>query len=141
VRRVDASRIDEDKGVGVVLFKTSLSTGWDWPRAEVMMSFRWGGGPYLHRPALGAHGAHLFLPYFDEAAVKAVVEDLRNVEQVPPAETGSARELVTLGRREDAADIFEAMDKLVTHRMNAARAQSHLRRYMGFLAQTPKNLH
>jgi type III restriction enzyme len=40
VRRVDASRIDEDKSIGVVLFKTSLSTGWDCPRAEVMMSFR-----------------------------------------------------------------------------------------------------
>jgi len=38
VRKVEASRIDADKNIGVVFFKTSLSTGWDCPRAEVMMS-------------------------------------------------------------------------------------------------------
>ena len=147
VRRVDASRIDDDKGIGVVLFKTSLSTGWDCPRAEVMMSFRRAEDHTYIAQLLGRmvrtplarrierdaalNDVHLFLPYFDEAAVKAVVEDLKNVEQAPPAETGDARELVTLGRREDAADIFAAMDKLVTYRVNAARAQSHLRRYIG----------
>ena len=40
VRRIDASRIEEDERVSVVFFKMSLSTGWDCPRAEVMMSFR-----------------------------------------------------------------------------------------------------
>jgi len=40
VRKVEASRIDADKSIGVVFFKTSLSTGWDCQRAEVMMSFR-----------------------------------------------------------------------------------------------------
>lgn len=40
LRKVDASRIAADKNIGVVFFKTSLSTGWDCPRAEVMMSFR-----------------------------------------------------------------------------------------------------
>ncbi|WP_163602770.1 hypothetical protein, partial [Klebsiella pneumoniae] len=40
LRKVEASRIDADKNIGVVFFKTSLSTGWDCPRAEVMMSFR-----------------------------------------------------------------------------------------------------
>jgi type III restriction enzyme len=40
MRKVEASRIDADKNIGVVFFKTSLSTGWDCPRAEVMMSFR-----------------------------------------------------------------------------------------------------
>jgi hypothetical protein len=40
VRRIEASRIEEDRHVGVVIFKMNLSTGWDCPRAEVMMSFR-----------------------------------------------------------------------------------------------------
>ena len=40
VRRIDASRIQDDESARVVLFKTALSTGWDCPRAEVMMSFR-----------------------------------------------------------------------------------------------------
>lgn len=145
VRRVDASRIDEDKSIGVVLFKTSLSTGWDCPRAEVMMSFRAAQDhtyiaqllgrmvrtPLARRIARDAalNDVHLFVPYFDEAAVKAVVEDLRNVEDVPPSETGSARELVILTRRPGLDAVFEAMGALVTYRVNAARAQSHLRRY------------
>jgi type III restriction enzyme len=74
---------------------------------------------------------HLFVPYFDAAAVKAVVEDLRNVEDVPPSETGSARELVILTRRPGLEAVFAALGQLVTYRVNAARAQSHLRRYHG----------
>jgi len=147
VRRVDASRIDDDKGIGVVFFKTSLSTGWDCPRAEVMMSFRRAEDHTYIAQLLGRmvrtplarrierdaalNDVHLFLPYFDETAVKSVVEDLKNVEHAPPAETGSSRELVTLDRRADAEDIFEAMAGLVTYRVDAARAQSHLRRYVG----------
>jgi len=147
VRRVDASRIDEDKAIGVVLFKTSLSTGWDCPRAEVMMSFRAAQdhtyiaqllGRMVRTPLarrIGRDAAlndvHLFVPYFDEAAVKAVIEDLRNVEDVPPSETGSARELVILTRRPGMDAVFAALSTLVTYRVNAARAQSHLRRYHG----------
>ncbi len=40
IRRVDASRIEEDEKSIVVFFKMNLSTGWDCPRAETMMSFR-----------------------------------------------------------------------------------------------------
>ena len=40
VRKLEASRIQDTPEVKVVLFKTALSTGWDCPRAEVMMSFR-----------------------------------------------------------------------------------------------------
>jgi hypothetical protein len=40
IRKQEASRIQESPDVKVVLFKRALSTGWDCPRAEVMMSFR-----------------------------------------------------------------------------------------------------
>jgi len=40
VRYLAPSEIDADGQVKVVLFKTSLNTGWDCPRAEVMVSFR-----------------------------------------------------------------------------------------------------
>jgi type III restriction enzyme len=40
IRRMDASRVQDSSEVKVVLFKTALTTGWDCPRAEVMMSFR-----------------------------------------------------------------------------------------------------
>lgn len=146
VRKVEASRIDADKNIGVVFFKTSLSTGWDCPRAEVMMSFRRAEDhtyiaqllgrmvrtPLARRIAKDAalNDVHLFLPHFDRQAVKGVVASLHNQEEVPPTETGSSRELVVLKRSVGTEPLFAALDELVTYRVNAARAQSPLRRYM-----------
>lgn len=146
VRKVEASRIDADKNIGVVFFKTSLSTGWDCPRAEVMMSFRRAEDHTYIAQLLGRmvrtplarriekdaalNDVHLFLPYFDTGAVESVVASLHNAEEVPPAETGSSRNLVVLKRREGCESIFAALDELITYRVNAARAQSPLRRYM-----------
>lgn len=146
VRKVDASRIDADKNIGVVFFKTSLSTGWDCPRAEVMMSFRRAEDHTYIAQLLGRmvrtplarrierdaalNDVHLFLPYFDTQAVTSVITSLHNVEDVPPSETGSSRDLVVLRRRAGMEDVFVALAELITYRVDAARAQSHLRRYM-----------
>lgn len=40
VPHIESSEIAEDRRIRVVLFKENLSTGWDCPRAETMMSFR-----------------------------------------------------------------------------------------------------
>lgn len=144
VRKVDASRIDADKDIGVVFFKTSLSTGWDCPRAEVMMSFRRAEDHTYIAQLLGRmvrtplarriernaalNDVHLFLPYFDTDAVTSVIDALHNAEDVPPAVTGSDRDLVVLSRRSGTEEIFKVMDELITYRVNAARAQSHIRR-------------
>jgi len=40
LRYLSPSEIQDDPDVRVIFFKTSLNTGWDCPRAEVMMSFR-----------------------------------------------------------------------------------------------------
>lgn len=146
VRKVEASRIDADKNIGVVFFKTSLSTGWDCPRAEVMMSFRGAQDHTYIAQLLGRmvrtplarrvekdaalNDVHLFLPYFNTDAVEAVVDSLHNAEDVPPAETGSSHQLVVLQRSAGSEAAFAALDQLVTYRVNAARAQSPLRRYM-----------
>jgi type III restriction enzyme len=146
VRKVEASRIDADKNIGVVFFKTSLSTGWDCPRAEVMMSFRRAEDHTYIAQLLGRmvrtplarriekdaalNDVHLFLPYFDTQAVQGVVAALHNQEEVPPAEAGSSRELVVLKRRDGTEAMFAVLDELVTYRVNAARAQSPLRRFM-----------
>jgi len=74
---------------------------------------------------------HLYLPHYDEETVNAVIQDLKNVEDVPPAETGTSRELVTIHRRKGTEAIFEAMQNLETYRVNAVRKQSALRRLMG----------
>jgi len=147
VRHIEASRIEDDPEVNVVLFKMSLSTGWDCPRAEVMMSFRRAQdhtyiaqllgrmvrAPLAHRVEKDAalNDVHLYLPHYDEETVNAVIQDLKNVEDVPPTETGVSRELVPLQRRKGTEAIFEAMKDLVTYRVNAVRRQSALRRLMG----------
>ena len=147
VRRIEASRIEEERNIGVVLFKMSLSTGWDCPRAEVMMSFRRAHDhtyiaqllgrmvrtPLARRVEVDAalNDVHLFLPHFDQAAVVSVIQDLKNVEDVPPSDPGTNRELVTLHRRKGIESTFEALGELVTYRVNAVRKQSTLRRLMG----------
>ena len=147
VRRIEASRIQEERNIGLVLFKMSLSTGWDCPRAEVMMSFRRAQDHTYIAQLLGRmvrtplarrvdsdtalNDVHLFLPHYDQATVESVIRDLKNVEDVPPSEAGTSRELVTLYRREGMEKVFEALGELVTYRVNAVRKQSALRRLMG----------
>jgi type III restriction enzyme len=147
LRRVDASRINDNREIGVVVFKTSLSTGWDCPRAEVMMSFRRAEDHTYIAQLLGRmvrtplarrierdaelNDVHLFVPSFDAKAVDAVVRDLQNVEEIPPAETGSSRELVILQRRQAMDDVFDALNGLVTYKVNNGRAQSNVRRLLG----------
>lgn len=149
IRRIEASRIEEERSIAIVLFKMSLSTGWDCPRAEVMMSFRRAQDHTYIAQLLGrmvrtplarrveSDGAlndvHLFLPHYDQATVKSVIEDLKNEEEVPPSETGSSRELVTLSRRAGNEKVFEALDQLITYRVNAVRKQSALRRLIGLV--------
>lgn len=147
VRKVEASRIQDDRQIGVVLFKTSLSTGWDCPRAEVMMSFRHAEDHTYIAQLLGRtvrtplarrierdaslNDVHLFLPFFDRSAVEKVVEALKNEEEVPPSEAGSAADLVVLKRAAGAESAFAALANCVTYRVNAVRAQPGLRRYVG----------
>jgi type III restriction enzyme len=147
VKRIEASRIDEDRNIGVVLFKMGLSTGWDCPRAEVMISFRRAQdytyitqlmGRMLRTPLArrvekdaALNDVHLFLPHFDKAMVESVIQALKSGEDVQPSETGTSHELITLQRRKGTDDIFEAMKELVTYRVDAAREQSALHRIMG----------
>lgn len=147
VRNVEASRIEEDREIGVVLFKMSLSTGWDCPRAEVMMSFRRAVDHTFIAQLLGRmvrsplarrierdaalNDVHLLLPHYDQAAIANVIADLDNAEDVPPAKAGTHRQLITLSRRDGTEAIFEALRDRVTYRVNAVRQQSALRRLMG----------
>lgn len=96
VPHIDPAEITEDKRIRVVLFKENLSTGWDCPRAETMMSFRHAeDATYIAqllgrmvRTPLQSHilvddylnDVRLYLPYFNAATVKKVVEELQNTE-------------------------------------------------------------
>jgi type III restriction enzyme len=117
VRYVEPSRIADDKNIRVVLFKENLSTGWDCPRAETMMSFRHASDATYIAQLLGRmvrtpmqmhiqvddvlNDVHLFLPYFNENTVKDVVDELQNSEggEIPTdiyGETTSGHKFDTL---------------------------------------------
>lgn len=93
---VAPSAIAEDKRIRVVFFKESLSTGWDCPRAETMMSFRHAADATYIAQLLGRmirtpmqmhiqvdetlNDVHLYLPHFNSDTVRQVVDDLQNAE-------------------------------------------------------------
>ncbi|MEK4359934.1 DEAD/DEAH box helicase family protein [Paenibacillus sp. FSL M7-1455] len=143
IQQIEASRIENEENVKVVFFKMNLSTGWDCPRAETMMSFRSAQDytyiaqllgrmirtPLARRISSDAelNSVSLFLPYFDEDTVKNVVNALRDSEAVMPTETGTSKELVTLGRNLAYSDVFEAMYNLITYRVDSSRKQAPLK--------------
>lgn len=117
VRYEEPSRIADDRNIRVVFFKENLSTGWDCPRAETMMSFRRANDATYIAQLLGRmvrtpmqmhiqvddvlNDVHLYLPYFNENTVKEVVEALQNSEggEIPTdifGETVSGRKFETL---------------------------------------------
>lgn len=93
---VEPSRIADDKRIKIVFFKEALSTGWDCPRAETMMSFRHAEDYTYIAQLLGRmvrtptqqrilvddtlNDVHLYLPYFAQETVDRVVEALRSSE-------------------------------------------------------------
>lgn len=96
VHHIEPEKIADDRKAVVVLFKESLSTGWDCPRAETMMSYRRAeGATYIAqllgrmvRTPLGSHvevdptlnEVRLFLPYYNRVNVNAVIEELASAE-------------------------------------------------------------
>lgn len=147
VSYIEPSRIQDDPDIGIVFFKMNLSTGWDCPRAEVMMSFR-NAQDYTYIAQLlgrmvrtplarrierdaALNDVHLFLPYYDADTVSKVISALRNAEDVPPSEAGLGNELVTLTRRNGTDEVFEALKSLVTYRVDKVRKQSALSRLVG----------
>ena len=96
VRYEEPSNISEDRNIRVVFFKENLSTGWDCPRAETMMSFKHANDATYIAQLLGRmvrtpmqmhiqvdevlNDVHLYLPYFNENTVKDVVEALQSAE-------------------------------------------------------------
>lgn len=96
VPHINASDIADDHRIKVVLFKEALSTGWDCPRAETMMSFRVATDATYIAQLLGRmvrtplqsrvarddflNDVKLYLPHFSKQTVKDVVDELQSSE-------------------------------------------------------------
>lgn len=119
VRYEEPSRIADDRNIRVVFFKENLSTGWDCPRAETMMSFKRANDATYIAQLLGRmirtpmqmhievddvlNDVHLYLPYFNEDTVKNVVEALQNSEggEIPADIVGES----TAGKKFDTLTV------------------------------------
>jgi len=142
VRKLEASRIQDSPDVKVVLFKTALSTGWDCPRAEVMMSFRRAEDPtsiaqlvgrMVRTPLARRIGTNevldtveLFLPHYDRAAVEKVLENLRN----PTEGLGIRAEIAveTYIRNPSFAEVFDRLKTLPTYTVSRVPRMSEVKR-------------
>ncbi len=110
VPRVEPSEIADNRKIRVVLFKENLSTGWDCPRAETMMSFRHAEDATYIAQLLGRmvrtplqchiivddslNDVRLFLPYFNKNTVKNVIDELQSTEggEIPTVIDGESLE-------------------------------------------------
>lgn len=93
---MEPSRIADASEVKIVFFKDALSTGWDCPRAETMMSFRHANDSTYIAQLLGRmirtplqmriqvdetlNEVKLFLPHFNQSTVEDVASKLRDIE-------------------------------------------------------------
>jgi type III restriction enzyme len=110
VPHIDPSEIADDRRIRVVLFKENLSTGWDCPRAETMMSFRRAEDATYIAQLLGRmvrtplqchvvvddflNDVRLFLPYFNRDTVSKVIDELQASEggEIPTVVDGESLE-------------------------------------------------
>ena len=92
----EPASISGNDNIRVVFFKENLSTGWDCPQAETMMSFRRAVDATYIAQLLGRmirtplqhridtddtlNEVHLFLPYFDPDTVQKIVDAFRQSE-------------------------------------------------------------
>lgn len=140
--------INDDENVKIVFFKQNLSTGWDCPRAETMMSFRAAQDytyisqllgrmvrtPLHHRIETDdtLNEVRLFLPHFDKATADKVV-DFLNSEGVVGASAREAgtKETQTLHVAEDLRGVYEWINSL--NLSSDIIVRNHIRNYVSSL--------
>jgi len=148
LRYLAPSEIDADPSVKVVFFKTSLNTGWDCPRAEVMMSFRTAEDATFIAQLVGRmvrtplarridsdeslNRVSLYLPHYSAAGLKRVVDYLSasNPDILPPVEIEMGEDVVTLRRADFMDDAFAALHRLPSYVIPQGRKTSQVRRLM-----------
>jgi len=149
VRYLAPADIDGDPDVKVVLFKTSLNTGWDCPRAEVMMSFRRVKDHTLIAQLVGRmvrtplarsidsddrlNSVRLHLPHFDSKGLEKVVDYLTGADpgsEGLPVDVQDEKTMVVVARRPRTEPLFEALGKVPSYVVPRRIKVSQVRRLM-----------
>lgn len=138
--------IQERSDIRVVFFKTSLNTGWDCPRAEVMMSFRRAvdlthiaqlvgrmvRNPLARRVTTDQtlNTVSLYLPYYDEASLNQVVAYLESPDPAVglPSEVKRGEFQIMVQRDPKQSAVFAAAEKLPTYTVERIPKVSSVKR-------------
>ena len=145
IRYLRPEDIDQDPDLVVVFFKTALNTGWDCPRAEVMMSFRTAAdatniaqlvGRMVRTPLARRidsderlNGVALYLPHYDRAQLTAVVARLTDEGELGDIEIDDEPR-VDLPKATGSTDAFAALEALPSFTIPRARRTSEVRRLL-----------
>lgn len=146
IPRIAPPDIQRDSNLRVVLFKQSLNTGWDCPRAEVMMSFRRAVdhtsiaqlvGRMVRTPLARRiesndilNSVALYLPQYDKAGLKKVVEHLTqpSPDDQIAVEVEEGNEILDLSRAASKDVCFSAATGLPTYEIIRGSRASNSRR-------------
>jgi type III restriction enzyme len=144
IRHIDASKIAADTDARVVFFKSSLDVGWDCPRAEVLFSFRRAVDPTSIAQMIGRmvrsplarriaeneelNSAYVFLPYYEESGVRAIIDRLNETGNQAVASTiAPRRESVSLPLRTDVRAAIAAIQAVPSYLVPTPRSRPEIR--------------
>jgi len=148
VRYLAPSDINDDPDVRVVFFKTSLSTGWDCPRAEVMMSFRKASdatyiaqlvGRMVRTPLArrverneNLNSVALILPHYSADEVGRVVDQLRAADPdlMPPVDIEDDDDFISLSRLPRSEECFRELSLIPSYVLPGRTRITDTRRLM-----------
>jgi type III restriction enzyme len=147
VRYLAPSEIEHDPDVRVVFFKTSLNTGWDCPRAEVMMSFRAAADSTYIAQLVGRmvrtplarrvvddevlNTVALYLPHYDGRALDTIIAKLSKPDiGMPPVEVEKSEDVVELHRAPGTEKVFACLTALPSYVVPRKRKSNQVRRLM-----------
>jgi type III restriction enzyme len=146
IPHVSPPDIQDRADIRVVFFKMSLNTGWDCPRAEVMMSFRRAVdsthiaqlvGRMVRNPLARRVSADqrlntvaLYLPYYDEDSLNRVVDYLESPDPAVGLPSGVRRGEFQVEVKADPKQkaVFAAAEKLPTFTVERIPKVSSIKR-------------
>src|SRR5260370_34902103 len=121
----------------------TLTTGWDCPRAEVMMSFRRAADHTLIAQLVGRMvrtplarrieedeflgSVTLFLPHYDEDGLKDIVKKLEDPDTGSPVKVERKSDLAVYKRAQDKPELFAALESIPTDVLDSTRPQAKTR--------------
>jgi type III restriction enzyme len=143
---ISPADIQDETDLRVVFFKLSLNTGWDCPRAEVIMSFRKAldytriaqlVGRLVRTPLARRVTARdflnsvaLYLPHYDRKTLERVRNYLSSPETglAAPPEIVEGNELAEYERDQSMAELFKHAETLPTYAVERLSKASNVRR-------------